>query len=84
MYLNSRFDHFYRHMYGDKDTWRLAFRLAGRPLGLATRPPDVLGRGDPSGRFCGSAMVHYGPAGRPAWIHRTLQTLVCPPHDPPA
>jgi hypothetical protein len=74
--------HFYRHMYGDKDTWRLAFALARRPAHLVASPPDVLGAPDPSRRFCGTAMLHRDAAGQPAWVHRTLQTLVSSPPPP--
>ncbi|KAJ1475257.1 mannosyltransferase putative-domain-containing protein, partial [Baffinella frigidus] len=47
LYLNLNFRHFYRRMYGDKDTWRLAFRLSRHPLGLAPHPADVLGSLEP-------------------------------------
>lgn len=82
LYLNTHFRHFYRRMYGDKDTWRLAFRLARTPIGLNPLPADLLGRRDPSGVFCGSAMAHVTPAGADAFYHRTLQTLPSHPTPP--
>ncbi|EKX53390.1 hypothetical protein GUITHDRAFT_49323, partial [Guillardia theta CCMP2712] len=57
LYINSHFMHFYRRMYGDKDSWRLAFKLARLPLGRVARAADAVGLLDPSGRFCGNTMM---------------------------
>ena len=76
LYLNINFQHFYRRMYGDKDTWRLAFLLVREPLGLAPYPAQVIGSNSKgiSASFCGNTMLHLDDAGSPAFFHRTLQT----------
>jgi hypothetical protein len=73
--VNAHYTHFYRRMYGDKDTWRFAFKLLGKRYGVVAHAPDILGRFDPSGHFCGNTMVHKTPGGEPVFLHRTLQSL---------
>jgi hypothetical protein len=85
VYMNRHFPHFYRHLYGDKDTWRLGFKLARIPMGLAPLAADVVGSDDPSLRRCGNTMLHKDEAGQPFTLHRTLQTIPSistpiPPH----
>ena len=75
VYMNRHFEHFYRRLYGDKDTWRLAFKMAGVDMGLVPLAADVVGADDPSGRRCGNTMLHKDELGRPITMHRTLQTL---------
>mmetsp|Transcript_21930 Transcript_21930/g.34354 ORF Transcript_21930/g.34354 Transcript_21930/m.34354 type:complete len:394 (-) Transcript_21930:545-1726(-) len=74
-YMNVNWQHYFRRMYGDKDTWRFAFKLTNQRQGLAPFPADLLGRRDPSGRFCGNTMMHKDPSSRPAFLHRTLQSI---------
>ena len=62
----------------------MAFRLAAAPMSLVPHAPDMLGGRDPSGRFCGDTMLHRDPSGRPAFLHRTLQTLPGSPTPWPA
>ena len=79
LHMTRHFDHFYRRLYGDKDTWRLAFKIAGVDVGLAPLAPDALGADDPSGRQCGNTMLHKNEAGNVFTLHRTLQTLPSTP-----
>ena len=84
LYMNRNFPHFYRRLYGDKDTWRLAFKLAKTKMGLVSHAADVLGAYDATGSLCGNTMLHKDEAGDPFTLHRTLQTLpgVCTPLPP--
>jgi hypothetical protein len=37
MYLNEHSDYYYRHLYGDKDTFHMAWRRLGRPYAMPSR-----------------------------------------------
>lgn len=83
-YMNREFMYFYRRMYGDKDTHRLAYKISGQTLTVAPHHPESIGQiwtTAAGPRFCGDSMVHLSPNGRPAFLHRTLSDFKvgCPP-----
>jgi hypothetical protein len=74
-WMNQRSDFYYRigprkvipvgkfqghGLYGDKDTWHLAFRYLGREYGITPRAYE----------WIIPAMVHFGPDGPPIFVHR--------------
>jgi len=74
-YMNTHFQYFYRRMYGDKDTHRLAFKITGQPISVSKRHPESIGRFVASSvgpRFCGDTMLHLDAKGMPLFLHRTL------------
>lgn len=38
MHFNEHSDFYYRHIYGDKDTFHMAWRMLGRPFGMTPHP----------------------------------------------
>ena len=64
--------------YGDKDTFRVAFKMTRTPYSVVPHHAEVLGSLLPSksghALFCGDTMVHFSPdaAFRPLFAHRTL------------
>jgi hypothetical protein len=87
LFLRSSFDlqaqvHMYSdavwYRYGDKDTFRVAFKMTGTPYSVVPVHAELLGSLLPSssGRalFCGDTMLHFAPepASMPLFAHRTL------------
>lgn len=76
--INRRYSSYYRFMYGDKDTFRVAFKMTGTPYSVVPVHAELLGSLLPSssGRalFCGDTMLHFAPepASMPLFAHRTL------------
>lgn len=76
----------YALTHGDKDTFRLAFRLTGTPYRLVERPARPfgtpcfrwrLGRREVNiphrrGRFQETGLLQHAPDGEPLFVHRTL------------
>ena len=64
--------------YGDKDTFRVAFKMTKTPYNVVSRHAEVLGSwlASSSGHalFCGDTMLHFSPdaADMPLFAHRTL------------
>jgi hypothetical protein len=42
MHLNEHADFYYRHLYGDKDTFHMAWRFLGLPYSMAPYPPRLM------------------------------------------
>jgi hypothetical protein len=61
--LNLAGDIVYRYVHGDKDTWRLGFRLAGAPYQWVEHPV----------RSLAGTMVQHAPGGTPLFQHRNLR-----------
>ena len=67
-----------RGRYGDKDTFRVAFKMTGTPYSVVAEHAEVLGSLLPSSSghalFCGDTMLHLSPqpASAPLFAHRTL------------
>ncbi|WIA35119.1 hypothetical protein OEZ86_003600 [Tetradesmus obliquus] len=76
-WLNSRSNETYQHMHGDKDTYRLAFGLAGKLAQhrqVALQPRDAMAVVMPPGEMPylqHQGMVQHTPDERPAFLHRT-------------
>jgi hypothetical protein len=49
MHLNDRTDFYYRHLYGDKDTFHMAWRFFDQPFSMTPYPPRLIpdDRSDP-------------------------------------
>lgn len=60
-WLNDHSDYVYRHIYGDKDTFHLAWRKLGHEVCVPTREPG----------WESVAFVQKDFGGRPIFIHRT-------------
>ena len=69
--LNNHSDVFYQIYYGDKDLYRIGFRLANTPFYQVKFSPGMLGqvRGD---RFVLDTMLQKSPDGKPLFAHRTM------------
>ena len=69
--LNNHQDVFYQIYYGDKDLYRIGFRLAKTPFYQVKFSPGMLGqaRGD---RFVLDTMLQKTPDGKPLFAHRTM------------
>lgn len=79
----------YSHVYGDKDTWRLAWALADERAEVVSRLPLVVGHECtfvdlrplpvslqfrlPGARLLDVGLVQHSPAGRPLFLHRTAR-----------
>ncbi|KAK9839306.1 hypothetical protein WJX81_006877 [Elliptochloris bilobata] len=78
-FLNSHPDVVYKNMYGDKDTFRLAFHLAGKPSAfwqVPTPPRSALDHSPTNDKpvsYLHVGMVQHDPAGRIAFLHRTAE-----------
>lgn len=68
--VNARASFFDRYLYGDKDTYRIAFGLSNLPFNQLRRVPDHLGEIS-DGIFRGRAFLQYGPDGQPFFLHQT-------------
>lgn len=76
----------YALTHGDKDTFRLAFRLTGTPYRLVPHAPVPFGLPGvrirlfgaemnvphPRGRFLGTGLLQHDLEGRPLFVHRTV------------
>lgn len=63
----------YQYVHGDKDTWRLGWRLAGRPYAMIPHPVGALP----------GVMVQHAPDGEPLFQHRNLQKWSLDEPNPP-
>ncbi|KAK9814131.1 hypothetical protein WJX72_001060 [[Myrmecia] bisecta] len=78
-FLNSHQNVTYKLMYGDKDTFRLAFNLAGkkRDFKQVTIPPcaplDANPLNKPPTVFLHVGMMQHDPYGNVAFLHRTAE-----------
>jgi hypothetical protein len=66
-----------RGRYGDKDTFRVAFKMTSTPYSVVPKHAEILGSLLPSSSghllFCGDTMVHWSPEpATPLFAHRTL------------
>ncbi len=62
LWLNEHSDFYYRHIYGDKETFHLAFRKAGKSYHLIQQPVVALDR----------TMCQHDPQGRRLFQHRNF------------
>jgi alpha 1,2-mannosyltransferase len=69
-FINSRSRFFYRYMHGDKDTYRLAFALAGQSFCQLQHQSHQAGVVR-EGRFLGKAVIQRDHEGHPAFLHQT-------------
>jgi alpha 1,2-mannosyltransferase len=79
----------YAHLFGDKDTWRLAWGLAGERAEIEPRLPIVIGHECtcidlrplrisvqlrlPGARLLDVGLIQHGPDGGPLFLHRTVR-----------
>jgi len=70
--MNERSDLYYRYVYGDKDTWRLAWHVAGRPYAMPSRRPE---------RSDGPTLFEFDFAGARLWEHRCRAKWRLPPES---
>ncbi|WIA33896.1 hypothetical protein OEZ86_006995 [Tetradesmus obliquus] len=73
-WITTHSDVIYNILWGDKDTFMLAFASAGKADSYAQMPiPPAAALGDKGGEFHGlMAMVQHDHFGRQAWVHNTL------------
>ena len=79
-FLNSHPDTIYKLMYGDKDTFRLAFALAGNSAAYHQVPScfHSLGSGCASAALTGTFVCHWKqPARAGSWYCNTLDGTGC-------
>ena len=55
---------------GDKDTFRMAWKILNRAYYMEPQPPAIGGR-IRQGRFCGHTMIQHGPDGEILFAHTT-------------
>jgi len=72
VYLNINSDYIYRFMYGDKDTYRIAWMYLGIPYFFIETPPGSFGYMHNGDQFHGIAMTQYDPRGEIIFLHRNL------------
>ncbi|CAL8463979.1 g3514 [Coccomyxa elongata] len=83
-FLNSHADTIYKLMYGDKDTFSLAFHLAGKAeqYHQVAIPPSCPLDASPQNAepitYLHAGMVQHDPSGLPAFLHRTAEGKVYP------
>jgi hypothetical protein len=73
MSLFFQMDHtfYFRILLGDKDTFRLGWRITNTPYHMVRHPVAVGGRVR-QGRFCGISMLQFDPAGQLQFVHTTV------------
>jgi len=89
--INSFSEHLEGTLYGDKDTFALAFAAAGKPDAfrqVAVPPGAMLSwrqgmlqhreSGETSAGWQLSGMIQFDPAGRPVFAHRTINKIRAP------
>ncbi len=72
MHLNEHSDHYYRHFYGDKDTYRLAWLLCGQPYAM----PDTPVESTPGGEI----LFQHDFDGRVVFQHRSVKWQLLGPN----
>ncbi|CAK0786177.1 hypothetical protein CVIRNUC_009390 [Coccomyxa viridis] len=83
-FVNSHAEVVYRLMYGDKDTFRLAFALAGKSdyFEQVSLPPscplDASEDNAEPVKYLHAGMIQHDPSGNPAFLHRTAEGKVYP------
>ena len=65
LHLNERSGYYYRFLFGDKETFRLAFDAAGQPYALARQPAHA-----PARDWRRAGHIQYWTDGRPLFHHR--------------
>jgi alpha 1,2-mannosyltransferase len=70
-FINANFKLFYSFMYGDKDTFRLAWLYLRSAHRVIEPPPGIVGRIQ-DGSFKGFGMIQYHPDGSPLFLHQTM------------
>jgi hypothetical protein len=65
LHVNEYSGYYYRFLFGDKETFRLAFDAAGQPYTLARQPPEA-----PARDWRRTGHVQYWTDGRPLFHHR--------------
>ncbi len=74
MHLNEWSDFYYQHVWGDKETFHMAWRMLDRPFGMPAKAPRVaLGRWPHAPETDGGTLTlfQHDRAGREAFHHRT-------------
>ena len=69
--LNNHEDVFYATYYGDKDLYRIGFKLARTPFYQVKHSPGMIGQ-ERGGRFVLDTMLQKTPRGNPLFAHRTM------------
>ncbi|KAI3647582.1 hypothetical protein MP228_007803 [Amoeboaphelidium protococcarum] len=67
-YLQMEHKFYFTILLGDKDTFRLAWKVLNQPYHYIENPPAMAGRVR-QGRFCGHSMVQFGPDGKLMFVH---------------
>lgn len=68
-WLNDHSDYTYRHLYGDKDTWAVAWHGIGQARGTLRHGETPYALAPPAG-WHNVAFRQHDPAGRPLFVHR--------------
>ena len=74
VYMSREYAHF-DHFDGmtNVDSWRLAFKMLGARHGLVSHLPDLVGRLDEIGRFCGNNLLYKSTDGKPVFLRKIVQ-----------
>ena len=70
MFFQKDHAFYFKLILGDKDTFRMAWKILNRPYYMQPQLPAIGGR-IRQGRFCGHTMVQYGPDGEILFAHTT-------------
>ena len=65
LHLNERSGYYYRHLFGDKETFRMGFDAVRQPYVLATQPKNI-----PDRDWLHKGHVQYWIDGTPLFFHR--------------
>ncbi|SDH45191.1 alpha 1,2-mannosyltransferase [Pedobacter terrae] len=72
VYLNINSEYIYRFMYGDKDSYRIAWMYLEVPYFFIQTPPGSFGYMFNGKQFHGNTMSQYDPNGDIIFLHRNL------------
>jgi hypothetical protein len=72
LHLNEQSDFYYRHIYGDKETFHMAWRMLGQPFSMPpTRPTSTVGLISPGDTNFVDVIHQHDFDGRMIFPHRT-------------
>ncbi|MCC7104038.1 MAG: hypothetical protein IT307_02765 [Chloroflexi bacterium] len=71
-HMNDWSDFFYQHVHGDKDLFRMAWRMLDQPYSISPFPPrEVFGQFGPDDAYVTRVLEQRDFSGRPLFHHRT-------------
>jgi hypothetical protein len=83
MHMNEYSDFYYQHVYGDKTTFQLAWRLLEQPFSMPSTAPRVLRCTGPGGIHAVCALEQHDFKGKTAFLHRTGSKWILIGQNPP-